>query len=303
MFKARLKIKSAIIAAVITAASFFALTFPADATDFPNELRDAGGIHHKPGNFTRIVTLSPNLTEICMKLGLQKHIVGASFYGDHPEMKHITKIDGWNVNYELILLLKPDLVLTTSSGNSPQSIERLRELKMHVFHTEQPDLEGIYNTISSIGRLTRSADRADSAILEMKTELAKIKAGLPKNAKRPRVIYLLWTSPIMATGGDTFLSEMIFTAGGKNIFAESGARIVKPSMEKIIELDPEIIFLPANTKKADLDKRWEMTTACKTGMVFNVNEDYVLRPGINTVKGIKELADSIRLQGQKRGAK
>jgi iron complex transport system substrate-binding protein len=304
LFKADLKKKSVIIAAAIIASIFLVNIDPCKAANPPKKIRDAGGILHKPALYKRIVSLSPNLTEICIKLGLQKRLAGASIFGDYPEIKNVKRIDSWNINYETVLLLKPDLVLTTSSGNSPQTIERLRELKLNVFHTQQSDLDGIYRTIFNIGNLTETGKEAETLVSGMKKDLQILRACLPKKAKNPRILYLLWTSPVMATGGKTFLSEMISLAGGKNIFDGSSVNIVKPSMEKIIELDPEIIFLPADTHRSDLDKRWDSTTACKTGRVYNINEDYVLRPGVNTIKGIKALADCINPpQRQKRGSK
>jgi ABC-type Fe3+-hydroxamate transport system substrate-binding protein len=239
------------------------------------------------------------MTEICLALGLKNRLVGMSVSHDYLGIKNVERIDGWNINYERILILKPDLVLTTSAGNPPQVIERLRELGLNVFHTEQAGLDGIFETIRKIGELTETRRNAEATISSMKKELMRIKNRLPSMNIKPRVLYLLWTAPPMAPGGSTFLSEMISLAGGKNIFDSSGTRIVKPSLEKIIKLDPEIIFLPQDVDLSDLDERWTVITAVKTRSVFHVNEDFVLRPGINTVKGIGELAGRINSRGKK----
>lgn len=258
-----------------------------------HEIRDADGILHKPAAYKRIVPLSPNLTEICIALGLKDHLAGASVYGDQPEIVKVPKIDGWKVNYETILLLKPDLVLTTSAGNTQQVVKRLRALGLNVFHTKQENIPAIYDTILTIGDITSSRKNADIIVSRMKKELEEIRSGFSGNRRMPRVLYLIWASPIMAVGEDNFLSEMISISGGRNIFVGSGLKIIRPSLEKIIDLDPEIIFLPEGTKPSELDKRWKVITAVKNGRVFNVNENLVLRPGINTIRGIRELSQLI----------
>lgn len=257
-------------------------------------IKDIQGRAIAAADYKRIVPLSPNLTEICLALGLKDRLAGASVYSGCPEIENIKKIDGWNINYEIILLLKPDLVLTTSAGNQLQAVERLRELGLNVFHTEQAGLDGIFETIEKIGILTKTSGKAAAITVSMKNDLARLELSLKTGKRKPRVLYLLWTTPAMAPGGNTFLTEMITLAGGRNIFETSSARIVKPSLEKIIELDPEVIFLPAGINLSDLDERWRMISAVRTGKVFHANEDFVLRPGINTVKGIKELADMIQ---------
>jgi iron complex transport system substrate-binding protein len=257
------------------------------------------GFTHTAGDYNRIITLSPNLTEICLALGLKNRLAGVSVASGCSETENIKRIDGWNVNYETILLLKPDLILTTSAGNPRQVIERLRELGLNVFHTEQAGLDGIFETIEKIGALTKTSGKADQIVASMRKELELLKENLPTGKTKSRVLYLLWTDPPMAPGGDTFLSEMIALAGGQNIFESSNVRIVKPSIEKIIELDPEVIFLPQGVDFSDFDERWMAISAVKTRNVFHVNEDYVLRPGINTVKGIGELAGRIRSRAKK----
>jgi len=64
-------------------------------------------------NPKRIVSLSPNLTQVIYALGTWEKVVGVTIYDDFPpEAKELSKIGGWiNPNYEAIILLKPDLVV------------------------------------------------------------------------------------------------------------------------------------------------------------------------------------------------
>jgi iron complex transport system substrate-binding protein len=235
------------------------------------------------------------MAEICISLGLAERIVAAAEHSDYPALTNVTKINGWMVNYEEIIALRPDLILTTGSGNTAQTIRRLRALGLNVFHTEQPNLESILTTIRQIGILNFKEKEAETIISAMRQELNNYQETLaPYIAeKRKRVLYLLWTKPLMAPGGKTFLAEIISLAGGEPLFSEEKTRLIKPSLEQVILENPDVIFLPSGVRREDLDSRWRMTDALKAGQVFHIDENLVLRPGVNIVKGIKELGKKI----------
>jgi len=62
----------------------------------------------------RIVSLAPSITREVEELGMADHIVGATSYCDITKNnKDLIIGDAINVNVEKILLLKPDIILTT----------------------------------------------------------------------------------------------------------------------------------------------------------------------------------------------
>ena len=71
----------------------------------------------EPAN--KIISLAPNITEILFHIGAGSQIVGADEYSNYPEAaKQIIRVNNHSIaNYELILSLKPDLILAWYSGN------------------------------------------------------------------------------------------------------------------------------------------------------------------------------------------
>jgi iron complex transport system substrate-binding protein len=66
----------------------------------------------------RIISLAPNITEVLFHIGAGDQIVGADEYSNYPEAaKQILRVNNHAAaNYELILSLKPDLVIAWQSG-------------------------------------------------------------------------------------------------------------------------------------------------------------------------------------------
>ncbi|MBN2134693.1 MAG: ABC transporter substrate-binding protein [Acidobacteria bacterium] len=251
-------------------------------------------------NYQRIITLAPNLTGICLKLGLGDRLIGASTSEDMIIPNGITKLDGWQVDFEKILLLKPDVIFTTRAGNRPETIAKLKALHLNIFETSQDNIEGILNTIWMIGSVTSNYDKAVNLARGLNDEIKKI-GDQWNGKKRPTVLYLLWHEPIMTTGPNTFISEMVRAAGGEHIFGEEKGELLYPSLEQIMIRNPDVIFLPLNVEVSSLDSRWQKLKAFRQGRIYKINESLVLQPGINVVNGIKLLAEKIHANGNNGG--
>ena len=111
---------------------------------------DQGNLVVLPAPAQRIISLAPNLTEVLFFVGAGEQIVGADEYSNYPEAaKDIIRVNNHAAaNSELILSLKPDLVVAWESGNGEQIIGRIRELGLPIFVLETrkmdiiPDLLG-----------------------------------------------------------------------------------------------------------------------------------------------------------------
>ncbi len=76
----------------------------------------------------RVVTLAPHLTELVCAAGGCGKLVGVSAYSDYPPQAALLPqiSDAATVNLEVVLGLKPDLVLAWDGGTSQETIARLR---------------------------------------------------------------------------------------------------------------------------------------------------------------------------------
>ena len=128
---------------------------------FPLTITDDMGrevtIQTKP---ERIVSLAPSSTEILFALGLGDKVVGNTTYCDYPEeAKSCTKVGGFNdPNLEIIVTLKPDLVLATNLHE--KVVQGLEDVGINVLVIYPNKLEEVFNSIELIGRATGTEDKA-----------------------------------------------------------------------------------------------------------------------------------------------
>lgn len=82
-----------------------------------------------PGlNCQRIVSVSPALSDMMVELKLDDRIIGASRYGRLPKTEQREIVGGYfDLNFEKVVSLRPDIVFLESSANSP-IVQRLNSL-------------------------------------------------------------------------------------------------------------------------------------------------------------------------------
>ncbi len=269
---------------------FLSILIPAGIHAHSSVVVDSTGVEHQVKTYDRIITLAPNLAEICLLLGLRPNLVAVAKYSEYPGLESVPRLDGWKVNFERIISFKPDLVITTASGNTKQVVARLRSLGVNVFYTEQQSVHQILDTVKKLGQLTESEKAAEDFLTQSTENLRRLSENSQSSdAPRPSVLYLLWVKPIMAPGGGNFLDEIIKLSGGEPLFTDVDTQLLKPTLEEIIIRNPDVIFLPEGVLASDLDERWNAVPAVKAGKVFNLDEDLILRPGPGIFKGIKIL--------------
>ncbi len=189
----------------------------------------------------RIISLVPSLTELVFDLGLEKELVGRTKFCIHPvdKVKAIPKIGGTkNVNIELVLNLKPDLILANKEENTRADIEAL-EKSCTVHLTEIANYSQAIDSILNIGQLTYREDRSKQLITEINAKFSKF-----SNAEKinKTVCYLIWDNPIMTIGHDTYIHDMLDKCGFTNIFSKQN-RYPTISPSEIKDKNPNFIFL------------------------------------------------------------
>jgi iron complex transport system substrate-binding protein len=244
----------------------------------------------------RIISLAPNLTEILYFLELEEKVVAVSTMCNYPpEVAAMPRVGGFNPSVEKIISLQPDLILATTAGNRRESIRQLELLGQSVFVTSAKNIEDIFQSIIKIGSITGKKELAVLKTKELRERMKRITSRV-KGLPRRRILYLIWHQPVMTAGGNTFIDNLIWLAGGKSISRDIKQNIVQLSREEIIKRDPEMIFLPDLKDKKLAEQfmqKWEMLTAVRNGAVYQVNEDLILRPGPRIVDGLKLMVKTI----------
>jgi iron complex transport system substrate-binding protein len=248
----------------------------------------------------RIVSHVPSITEMLFALGVGERVVGVSDYCDYPEEAASKTSVGnyFNPSIENIVALEPDLVLT--DGHS-EGIKQLDELEPPINYMviDPKDIDGVFKDLELLGKVTGSEGEAEELIESMQDSIANVLA-LVEGAPRPKVLFIIDATDLTfpwTAGQGSFIDAFITMAGGENVAAQAEGAWVQLSIEEIVNIDPEIIILPAKHGTAFTSPEtlmehavWQGTTAVKEGKIFIIDDDLVSRSGPRIVQGLEELA-------------
>jgi iron complex transport system substrate-binding protein len=147
----------------------------------------------------RIVCLTDETTEALYLLGEQDRIVGISAYASRPpEARSKPRVSAFkNANYERILNLNPDLVLTFSDVQA----EITRELVLRgatVLNFNQRSISEILDMIAALSRLVGRPAEGLRLIEDLQRGLDEIANSAKSFPHRPRVFFEEWNDPLIS---------------------------------------------------------------------------------------------------------
>ncbi len=109
----------------------------------------------------RIVSLSPDLTEMLYGVGVFNRVVGVSNYDTYPpetvKLPHLGQLH--NPSLERLAALRPDLVII-NNAQAPFLEDTLKELGLHVLTTSNRSVQEVYAAMTTIGRATGNESEA-----------------------------------------------------------------------------------------------------------------------------------------------
>jgi len=188
----------------------------------------------------RIISLVPSQTELLFDLGLDSEVVGITKFCIHPAEWFYTKsrVGGTKkLHMNLIHELQPDLVIANKEENVKEQIEELAE-HYPVWVSDVNDMESAFEMIEQIGHLTSRKEKADSIVDKIRKNFSQ----LPIHNDKPLTAYLIWNSPYMAAGGDTFIHCMMEAAGFENVFA-GHTRYPEITIDELKAKNAELLLL------------------------------------------------------------
>ena len=250
----------------------------------------------------RIASLSPSVTAILVELGLIKELVGATCWCS-PYLKGVetpvfASVD--KVDYKRLREIKPEIILTTSGIHSNLALE-LHSKGYNIFPIPLPNnLFGIFSNILLIGTLVGKQRKARELATNSWIELESSKVDV-KYEKRPRVYSEMWPRKFSITcGGLTFISDLIYAAGGYNIFSEKPLAYFTADSSEVAALNPNLMIFVfeklQEMREAEIsslinERKWNNLEAVKKGKIVTALESDLplAHSGPSSVKTIKVL--------------
>ncbi|TFU25129.1 ABC transporter substrate-binding protein [Thermus tengchongensis] len=274
--------------AFLTVLLALAFAFPLTLTD------DLGRTVTVKAPPKRIVTMLPSVTETVCALGACDRLVATDDYSDWPErVKALPKAGGlYNPNPELIVALKPDLVLVSKYGRLYETLERAG-LTVYAVRTET--YEDIFRTTRTLGKLLGLEGQAERLVAQIQREVYQEEARAAKATTRPRVYYEIDPTPY-TVGPESFIGVLIQKARGVNIVPKELGLFPKIAPEFVVEKNPEVIVAtyPGALETIRTRPGWSRVRAVQTGRicVFTGGQDSLLsRPGPRVAQGLRLLVD------------
>ena len=247
----------------------------------------------------RIISLSPNNTEMVYALDLQDKLVGVTSYDNYPpEAKNKPVVSDFStVDLEKIVDANPDLVLADSIQKN-DTIPALEKLGITVYTMPPNNIDGIFNEIKALGQITGKTQAADNLVSSLKTRIQAVadKTAQLNDSQKPRVLFVTWHDPIWTAGSDTMIQYLINEAGGTNIASDlNGYATI--TLESVIERNPQVIVVMSSmgAQSASLDfiksnEQFQSTDAVKNGWVYEIDADIFGRTTPRIVDGLETLA-------------
>ncbi len=263
---------------------------------FRNMQDQAGRMVQVPDDPQRVVALAPSVTEIIFALKQEKRLAGVTRFSDYPpQAQQWPKVGSYiQLDLEKIVALKPDLCIAIKDGNPIDVISRLEDLGIPVYAVNPTNLNSVISAIRNIGNLLKADAQAEILITEMEKRIDRIKKLSAEIPHKPGVFFQIGISPIVAVGRDSFLHELILTAGARNL-SEGDVPYPRFSQEQVLALSPEIIIITSMTKggifenvKAEWEQ-WSDMPAVKNRRIHIVDSNVFDRPGPRMVEGLEYL--------------
>ncbi|MFT3857792.1 MAG: helical backbone metal receptor [Aquabacterium sp.] len=272
----------------------------------PIAIEDDRGVRVSlPTPARRIVTLLPSLTEMVCEMGACARIVGTDRYSNHPvPVRALPKTGGLDdANVEMILSLKPDLVLLAISS---RVTERLEGLGLRVAALEPRSHEDVRRVAGKVSQLLGVPAEGERLWQSIEAQVSAAAREVPTPMRGLRVYYEVDSAPY-AAGESSFIGQTLKRLGLVNIVPTSLGPFPKLNPEYVVRADPQVIMVSAR-HAATLAERpgWQRIDAVRHRRVcsFDADEGDVLsRPGPRMGEAARIMARCLRAMAQPGGVR
>ena len=251
----------------------------------------------------RIVCLTEETVETLYLLGEERRIVGVSGYAVRPARvrKEKPRVSAFiSADFEKVLALEPDLVLTFSDLQADIAAELIRRnIAVHAFNHR--DVAGIFDMIRTLGALVGATDKAETLARSLERRIEDTRTRAAALERRPRVYFEEWDEPMIS--GIHWVAELIEIAGGIEVFPalsmQKNARDRIVSAPELIAAAPDIIvgswcgkkFVPA---KVAARPGFAAVPAVRDGFLREIKSPLILQAGPAALTdGLDALADIV----------
>jgi len=242
---------------------------------------------------SRIISLAPHTTELLYSAGATDQIIGTVSFSDYPEQaKKIKNIGSSNkFDLELIVALKPDLIVAWKSGNTMARIDELKHLGFPVFINEPRKFTDISESLLKLGVLLNTQEIAQTQAKQFNQTILKLRMENQHKAS-VYVFYQVWNDPLFTINGEHLISKVISLCGGKNVFESVNVLSPQIGIEAVLQANPQVIVAGTNESRSHWLGEWKKWTgmqAVKNKHLYAINADLIVRHTPRIVQGAQQM--------------
>ena len=240
--------------------------------------------HEASRSVPRVVSLSPNVTEMLFAVGSGPTVVGTDDFSNFPEpAKGLPKVGGMQPDIEKIVALKPTLVIASTEGNHPNLAPALKAVNIPLLLLKTDRLADVSAAMRRLG--------GNDAAVALERELAAQKRT---RANPKRVLFAVWTDPLYVAGVETFTDDLYGLTGARNAVPVKGWP--QYSLESLVKDPPDLLLYPrGSVSQQQVDALLKRAAGIRP-QVIAVDDDIFQRPGPRVVDAARALNEILDVQ-------
>ncbi|WP_435358118.1 PGF-CTERM-anchored ABC transporter substrate-binding protein [Haloarchaeobius sp. DFWS5] len=313
-------LRELLVATLVVVAAFGVVATPAAATtptpapadglagatvaqedcSFPFSATDATGtevtLEQAP---ERVVTLGPGSAQTMWEIGAKAKVVGTTQYASYLDgASSRANVSGTGFAFasvEKIVAQEPDLVLAENVV-SPETVQKLRQAGIAVYQFESATtIEDVYEKVELTGNLVGACDGAADSVDWMQTEV-EVVTKAAEGQESPKALYVFGG---YTPGPDTYISDLITSAGATNLAAEAdleytatGYAQINPEVVADLEVEWLLFNSDAPEPRIPDSPAYQNTIAAQQNQTVVLDANQVSQPAPRSVLVMRQLAQT-----------
>jgi iron complex transport system substrate-binding protein len=230
-------------------------------------------------DYSRVVSLSPAITDIVSFLGEGKRLVGVTVFCKGKVCRGKERVGGIvNPNVEKIYSLKPNLVLSTTL-TPKRELELIKRLGIEVKTFRLVSLKDLRKAVDGISQIFGREKEGETLISKLERESKRFLSCL----KGKKVVVIVSNRPFYAAGRNSYLGELLSFAGALTF---PNGSFLPVSAEGIESLKPDLIIVVGKRESKVLKR-------LGSRIVLFKKPDELLHPSPVLLKGIRDLGRAV----------
>lgn len=243
---------------------------------------------------SRVVSLSPSLSEMVVELGAADLLVGRLEAGEPlPELADVPSVGRYGqLDMERLLSLQPDLLLLWPGSVGVAQREQLRNLNIPTFTAEPASLDQLADQVEALAIALGRPQRGRELATQLRQRLAQLREQYRTDVP-VRVFYQVWDQPLYTIGGGQIISDALAVCGASNVFDDLKLPAPQVGIESVLQRNPEVI-IAGTQAQLDAWKAWPQIDAVKHGRLLLLADKGLERPSGQMLEATARLCEQLQ---------